>query len=354
MPQSRTRLGVSAAVLALAAASLAACGANDDSSSSGTMKIALLLPETQTTRYEAFDRPLFEAEVSKMCGDDCEVTYLNADQDENKQQQQVDTAINDGVSVIVLDPVNGASASALVADAQDADIPVIAYDRFIEGADYYMSFDNEKVGELQGQALVDATNNTGDILMLNGDPDDPNAGQFKEGAHKILDASGLTIVGEYDNPDWSPGNAQQYVTTQLSKRDPSSLAGVYAANDGQAGGVIAALTGAGLTSGNLPPITGQDAQLANIQDIVAGDQYMTVYKPIPVEANKAADLAVQLAKGEDISGTTMFQDVPSYIFTPVVVTKDNIGDTVVADGFYSVDDICTAKYADACTAAGLS
>jgi D-xylose transport system substrate-binding protein len=136
--------------------------------------------------------------------------------------------------------------------------------------------------------------------------------------------------------------------------DPSSLAGVYAANDGQAGGVIAALTGAGLSATSLPPITGQDAQLANIQDIIAGEQYMTVYKPIPVEANKAADLAVQIAKGEKVTGTTVFQDVPSYIFTPVVVTKENVGDTVVKDGFYSVDDICTAKYAQACATAGLS
>jgi len=338
-------------VLALTAGSLAACGAND--SSSGGKKIALLLPETKTTRYESFDKPLFEAEVAKKCGD-CDVVYFNAQGDQNKQQQQVTTAINQGVDVIVLDPVNGDSAASMVSDAKAANIPTVAYDRFIDGADYYLSFDNEKVGELQGQALVDATNNTGNILMLNGAPDDPNAAQFKLGAHKVLDASGLKIVGEYDNPDWSPDNAQQYVTTQLSKMDPSSLAGVYAANDGQAGGVIAALTGAGVSTSDLPPITGQDAQLANIQDILAGEQYMTVYKPIPVEANQAADLAVNLANGDDITGTTTFQDTPSYIFTPVVVTKDNVKSTVVADKFYSVSDICTSEYKAACDAAGIS
>ncbi|MEJ7630075.1 MAG: substrate-binding domain-containing protein [Nocardioidaceae bacterium] len=351
MSLSPARLAVSCAVLALTAGSLAACGAND--SSSGGKTIALMLPETQTTRYEAFDRPLFEAKVAELCSD-CEISYFNADQDQNKQQQQVDTAINNGVSAIVLDPVNGESAAAMVQDAQAADIPVVAYDRFIEGADYYLSFDNQKVGELQAQALVDATNDSGDILMLNGAPDDPNAAQFKAGAHKVLDASGLNIVGEYDNPDWTPENAQQYVTTQLGKIDPSSLAGVYAANDGQAGGVIAALTGAGVPEDSLPPVTGQDAELAAIQRIVAGQQYMTVYKPIPVEAEKAAELAVALVNGDDITGTTTFEGVPSYIFDPVVVTTDNVKDTVVADAFYDVADICTSAYASACSAAGLS
>ena len=359
MALSFRRSAVSAAVIALAAGSLAACGANDngdsgDGDGGGGGKIALLLPESKTTRYEAFDRPLFEAKVGELCAD-CDVVYFNADQDESKQSDQVDSAISQGVSVIVLDPVNGESAAALVATAQDSDIPVVAYDRFIDGADYYMSFDNEQVGELQAQSLVDATGGTGDILMLNGAPDDPNAAQFKEGAHKILDDSGLTILDEYDNPDWSPENAEDHTTSQLDKLDdPSSLAGVYAANDGQAGGVIAALTGAGVDPSELPPVTGQDAELAAIQRIVAGEQYMTVYKPIPVEAEQAADVAVKIANGDDVTGTTDFQGVPSFIFKPIVVTQDNVMDTVVADKFYSVDDICTADYADACAAAGVS
>lgn len=349
------------AVAAIGTGSLAACGANDAESSGGgdtgaAPTIGLLLPESQTTRYESFDRPLFEAKVGELCAE-CEVVYFNADQDEAKQQQQVETAITQGVSVLVLDPVNGASATSLVASAQDADIPVIAYDRFIEGADYYMSFDNETVGELQAQALVDALGDTGDILMLNGAPNDPNAAQFKQGAHNILDASGLNILTEYDNPDWSPGNAQTFVTDQLSNVDPSDLAGVYAANDGQAGGVVAALTGAGVTT--LPPITGQDAELAAIQRILAGEQHMTVYKPYPIEAETAAEVAVALANGEDVGAVgdteiTDFEGVDSFIFDPIVVTADNVADTVVADGLYTVEDICTDVYADACAAAGVS
>ncbi len=355
MSRTFTRAAVTAAAITVATGGLAACGANNDSGSGdgGSATIALLLPESATTRYEAFDKPLFEAKVADLCSG-CEVKYYNADQDQDKQATQVDDAISQGVDVIVLDPVNGEAATAKVADAQDASIPVVAYDRFIEGADYYMSFDNNKVGQLQAQALVGAVGGPGDILMLNGAPDDPNAAQFKEGAHSVLDGSDLNIVAEYDNPDWSPDNAQQFTTDQLSKTDPSSLAGVYAANDGQAGGVIAALTGAGVAADALPPVTGQDAELAAIQRIVAGEQYMTVYKPIPVEAEKAAEVAVAIGNGDDVTDTTDFEGVPSFIFTPVVVTQDNVGDTVVKDQFYSVDDICTDDYADACSAAGLS
>ncbi len=148
MSRSITRVAISAAVIAVGASALAACGANDSGGGSGSSKtIALLLPESATARYEAFDKPLFEAKVKELC-DSCEVKYYNADQDADKQADQVDSAISSGVDVMVLDPVNGEAAAAKVADAQAQDIPVIAYDRFIDGADYYMSFDNEKVGEL--------------------------------------------------------------------------------------------------------------------------------------------------------------------------------------------------------------
>ncbi len=349
------RAAATVAAVVIAAGALGACGANNQSGASGSSskKIALLLPESKTTRYEAFDKPLFEAKVKELCSD-CQVSYFNADQDPSKQQQQVETAISQDVSAIVLDPVDGKAAAGLVKSAQDAKIPVIAYDRFIDGADYYMSFNNEEVGKLQAQALSDALGGKGNILMLNGAPTDPNAGQFKAGAHSVLDGSGIKILAEYDNPDWSPDNAQKWTTDQLGKYKPSMIDGVYAANDGQAGGVIAALTGAGVAKNALPPITGQDAQLAAIQQIIAGEQYMTIYKPIPVEANKAAEVAVDLANGKDITGTTDFQGVKSFIFKPIVVKKDNVKDTVVKDGFYKVSEICTSDYADACKAAGLS
>jgi D-xylose transport system substrate-binding protein len=118
--------------------------------------------------------------------------------------------------------------------------------------------------------------------------------------------------------------------------------------------VVAALTGAGVAEDALPPITGQDAEIAAIQRIVAGEQAMTIYKPIPIEAETAAEVAVQLANGDEVEAPTEYEGVPSYIFDPIVVTADNVDDTVIADGFYTLEDICTADYADACAAAGLS
>ena len=151
----------------------------------------------------------------------------------------------------MLDPVNGAGATGMVEEAQGQDVPVIAYDRLITNADYYMSFDNETVGKLQGEGLLEAMGGEGAILMLNGAPSDPNAAQFKAGAHGALDGN-VDILEEYDNPDWSPENAQQWTSDQLSKYDPREIQGVYAANDGQAGGVVAALTGAGVALDELP------------------------------------------------------------------------------------------------------
>lgn len=361
------RIAALGAALLFGAGGLSACGANDAQSggdsgdgASDSQVIALLLPESKTTRYEAFDRPLFTDKVAELCPD-CEVVYYNADQDEAKQSQQVDTAISEGASVVVLDPVNGAGAGGMVQTAQDAGAKVIAYDRLITEADYYMSFDNETVGKMQAEALVEAMGDTGNILMLNGAPSDPNAAQFKAGAHSVLDASGVTILEEYDNPDWSPENAQTFVTDMLSKYDASEINGVYAANDGQAGGVVAALTGGGVAADALPPITGQDAEVAAIQRILAGEQSMTIYKPIPIEAETAAEVAVALANGDEVATTSEtgiaqsdYEGVTSYIFDPIVVTQDNVADTVIADGFYSAEDICTGQYAKACEAAGIS
>src|SRR5215211_1581596 len=204
----------------LATVAVTGCGGGENQPAGGKT-IALLLPESKTTRYEAFDKPLFEAAVADLC-DDCTVDYYNADQDEAKQAQQMTTALNAGASVVVLDPVNGAGATGMVEEAQGQDVPVIAYDRLITNADYYMSFDNETVGKLQGEGLIEAMGGKGSILMLNGAPSDPNAAQFKAGAHSALDGT-VDIAEEYDNPDWSPENAQQWTTDQFSNYDPAEI-----------------------------------------------------------------------------------------------------------------------------------
>ncbi len=361
--------GLSAAVLALA---LAACGGGGSTASSGSSsapaggsgssgavqasgKIALLLPESKTARYESFDRPLFEAKVKQLCPD-CTVVYSNADQDSSKQQQQAESALTQGVKAMVLDPVDSKGAASIVNQAKGQGIPVIAYDRFIQGpVDYYISFDNNRVGQLQGQSLVEALQKGGDpkrgpIVAIHGSPTDNNAGQFKEGALSVLQPA-TTIAAQYDVPDWSPDKAQSWLDGQISAIGKDKLIGVYAANDGEAGGAIAALKAAGVTP--LPPVTGQDAELSGIQRIVAGDQYMTVYKAIRPEAEKAAEVAVGFLRGQKPAGDTQFRGVPSTLLTPVAVTKANIKDTVVKDGFWSVDKICSGQYASACASAGL-
>lgn len=354
MATKLTRTAAFGAAAVIGIAGLSACGANDaqEGGDGDGPTIALMLPESKTTRYEKFDRPLFEAKVKELC-DECTIDYYNADQDESKQNEQVDSAIGKGADVVVLDPVNGDGAGGMVKSIQDSDAKVIAYDRFIEGADYYMSFDNFTVGKMQAEALVEATGDKGDILMLNGAPSDPNAAQFKEGAHSVLDKSGLEIVAEYDNPDWSPDNAQQWVTSQLAKFDAADIAGVYAANDGQAGGAISGLTGAGVSEADLPPVTGQDAELEAIQRILSEQQAMTIYKPIKVEAEQAAETAVALANDEEVDAPDEYEGIASFIFDPIVVTRDNVADTVVKDGFFSAKDLCTGDAAAACDELGI-
>jgi D-xylose transport system substrate-binding protein len=335
---------------------------------SKTGKIALLLPETKTTRYETADKPYFEAKMKELCPS-CEIIYSNANQDATVQLSQAEAALTNGAQVLVLDPVDSAAAATIADKAKAQNVPVIAYDRLVlnsSGVNYYISFDNEEVGKLQAQSLVDELNKMDiknpSIVMINGSPTDNNAGLFKKGAHSVFDplvtAGNLTIAKEYDTPDWSPDQAQTEMQQALTALG-NKVDGVYAANDGTASGAIAAMKAAALKP--LPPVTGQDAELAGIQRILTGEQFMTVYKAIQPEAEAAAQLAFDLftdAKvpasmtgGKTVNNGKM--DVPSVLLVPVAVTKDNIKDTVVKDNFWSIQKICTTTYADACKAAGL-
>jgi D-xylose transport system substrate-binding protein len=327
---------------------------------SGGKKIALLLPESQTTRYESQDRPLFTQELNAICTD-CQLIYSNANQDSSQQQAQAEAALTNGANVLVLDAVDGAAAAVIADRAKQQGVPVIAYDRLITGTpnvDYYISFDNEKVGQLQGTALLQALEGKTNpqIVMINGSPTDNNAALFKKGAHSVLDGK-VTIAREFDTPDWSPEQAQNEMQQALTALN-NKVDGVYAANDGTAGGAIAAMKSAGVTP--WPPVTGQDAELAAIQRILTGDQFMTVYKAIKPQAQTAARLAFLLATNMTVPASAVngqtnngVKDVPSMLLTPVSVTKNNVNSTVVADGFWTRAQICTPDYAAACQAAGL-
>ncbi|HEX6497892.1 MAG TPA: sugar ABC transporter substrate-binding protein [Micromonosporaceae bacterium] len=359
-----------AAGLAAFALALAACSSssnNGSSSSSGGanvndgFKIGLLLPESKTARYEAFDRPYIEGKLKQLCPK-CQVLYQNADQDSAKQQSQAESMLTQGVKVLILDPVDAKAAGGIVTSANNQKVPVVSYDRLANGPiKYYVSFDNHQVGVVQGQALLQAVSAGGDpkrgqIVMIDGSPTDPNAADFKAGAHSVLDGK-VNIGKEYDTPDWSPDKAQQEMDQAITALGAKQIIGVYAANDGTAGGAVASMKGAGF--GTIPPVTGQDAELAGIQRIVAGEQYMTVYKAIKPEAENAAQMAVDAATGKNFSGQTTKKnngtvDATAVLLQPVPVTKSNIKDTVIKDGFYTVQQICTPQFAQACAAAGLT
>jgi D-xylose transport system substrate-binding protein len=364
-----------AAVVAAVALFAAACATNNNgggsssSSSSGSMKIALLLPELKTTRYEAQDRPLFQAKVKELCSD-CQILYSNADQKADLQQNQADAALTNGAKVMVLDPVDSASAASIVAKAKAQNVPVISYDRLITNADvdYYISFDNVAVGRLQARSLVDKLkaegHGSGTIVMINGAPTDNNAKLFKQGALSVLRSSGFKIGKQYDTPDWSPDQAQTEMDQAITALGDNGFQGVYAANDGTAGGAIAAMKGAGIDPASRP-VTGQDAELAAVQRILSGEQYMTVYKAIKPEAEQAAELAVDLLNGNRSAADALAKqttnngqkDVPSIILTPVAVTRADARQTIgrmVTDGFLKATDICSGPAATACRQLGLA
>jgi D-xylose transport system substrate-binding protein len=356
------RLVVGSAVVTLAL-TMAACGkAGDDNkksdSGSSSKTIGLLLPDTVTARYENFDKPLIEAKIKDLCSD-CKVEYANAAGDPTKQAQQVSSMVAKGVKVLILDAQDAVGIKSSVQAAVDKGIKVVAYDRLAQGpVSAYVSYDNEKVGELQGQALLTAmgpaATPSSKIVMINGDDADPNAAEFKAGAHKILDGK-VTIAYEQSG-QWKDTVANQKVTAAITSIGKNDIKGVYSANDTMAGGIATALKGAGISV----PLTGQDADLAAIQRILLGTQTSTVYKPARPEAETTAQIAVDLLEGKDfksVADTTKKSgsgnDVPSKLLEAVSITKDNIKSTVIADGTYTAAQVCTPDVAQQCKDAGI-
>ena len=369
LTRSGSRLAVVVAAVVLL---IAGCSTTKDSGEgggggqSGDKVIALLLPETKTTRYEAQDRPNFERRVKELCPD-CKVIYSNADQDPAKQQDQAESAITNGAKVIVISAVDVKSASSIAARAKQSQVGMISYGRLISDADldYYVSIDPFKVGQQQGESLLKALKDKGkakpSVVMINGAPTDSNAGPYKKGAHSVLDPAGVKVVKEYDTPDWSPDKAQQEMEQAITAVGNNGFDGVYVANDGMASGAIAALKGAKIDPATRP-VTGQDAELAAIQRILTGEQLMTVYQPIKKIAETSAELAVDMVNGKTAEAAAIAtskvdngkEQVPSVLLDTIAVTKDNIKDTVVAEGFLKADQICSGPAAAACAQAGLS
>jgi D-xylose transport system substrate-binding protein len=375
-PKFKPRATAGALLAASLAVAAAGCGSSNNNKSSSTTstkaassggagaKIALLLPENKTARYENQDKPFFTAKVKELCPS-CEVVYENATQDAAKQQQQAEAAITRGVKVLVLDAVDVASAGSIVTRAKQAKIPVVSYGRLVANAplDYYVSIDPFKVGQQQAQEQLKALKAAGKsnprIVMINGSPTDSNSAPYKKGAEQVYKAAGAKIVKSYDTPDWSPDKAQQEMEQTITAAGKNGFDAVYVANDGMAGGAIAAMKSAGLTPSKFF-VTGQDAEVTGVQRILAGEQLETVYQPLKIIASKSAEIAVPLAQGKPVPAgiATSKTDngagqVPSVLVPTLSVDKSNVNDTVIKDGFLKAADICKGQYAKACTGAGI-
>jgi D-xylose transport system substrate-binding protein len=372
-PISRRALAIGGALCAFAFG-VAACGSSNNNNTSSTssggastsgkaQKVGVLLPDTQSSvRWESFDRPLLQAAFQKA---GVPVTIDNAQGDKSTQQQQAEQLITNGAKVLLLVNLDSGSGAAIEANAQSRGVKVIDYDRLtLKGsAAYYVSFDNVQVGKLQGQGLVDCLNakkvSDPSIAELNGSPTDNNATLFKQGYDSVLKplySSGKAKkVADQSVPDW---DNQQALTIfeQMLQKTSNKIDGVLAANDGLGNSAISALKARKLKQ---IPVTGQDATPQGIQNILSGDQCMTVYKAVKKEADAASQLAIALATGKQppaglVNGKTndTARDVPSVLLTPEAITKDNVK-VVFDDGFLKKTDVCTGKYASLCTKAGL-
>ncbi|MFB7779745.1 sugar ABC transporter substrate-binding protein [Streptomyces bauhiniae] len=360
-------VAVSTMVLPLAGCGVLNLSGDDAGATPATgdrITVGLLLPEKANTRYDKFDYPIIKSKVAELTHKKGKVEYSNADTDAGRQAEQMRRMIDEKVNVILLDAVDAHAIAPTVKKAKDAGIPVIAYDRLAEGPiQAYISFDNELVGEVQGRSLLERLGSSAGlsdkIVMMNGSPTDPNAKQFKEGALSELNGK-VTIAESFDTKGWKPENAEANMTEAIGRIGKDNIAAVYSANDGMAGGIIKALKNAGVT--DLPPITGQDAELDAVQRVLVGQQYMSVYKSYPDMAEAAAEMAVAKVQGKDIQFDALTQDrvdsptdkqIPAKLVQVTALTKRKIKDTVIQDGIYTVDQICTAPYESACTAVGL-
>jgi D-xylose transport system substrate-binding protein len=350
---------------------LSACtgtAAHADKADLGTGKIAVLLPDTSSsTRWESDDRRYLAAAFRAEGLSDSDFTIDNAQGDPSNQQDQAEQAITNGASVLLLVNLDSGSGAAIEANAVRQGLKVIDYDRLtLRGsASYYVSFDNVRVGALQGKGLVDCLSAKVPapvkprIIELDGSPNDNNSSEFKAGYDSVLDPlfrSGAYVrVGEQSVPKWDTVQAAT-IFDQMLTGAGNRVDGVAAANDALAEAAITVLNNRGLHD---IPVTGQDVTVTGLQNILAGEQCMSVYKPVQQEANAAAKLALELREGKTPTEKTSpiydgDHNVPSVLLRPIAVTKHNIEQTVIHDGFRTFDQICTGRYLALCKADGLT
>jgi len=364
---AKGRLGVALLAVAVAAlvGSTAGLGSTTHTqaasspaaSKTDSFKIGLILPDVFSPRYETKDKPFFQAKLKRLCPD-CTVLYANATGDQAKQQDQATSLLAQGVKVLVVDPVDGVAAASIVAAANAKGVPVVAYDRYIASPNlsFVVSNNYVRVGQLQARSVVNTLKarhvspKSGGILMIYGAATDNNALSMKRGADPIIKKSGYKILASIQT--WDPGTAQQFATSQVT-RFGHKIVGIYSANDGNAGAAISALKTAGWKT--MPPISGLDATVQGIQSILVGNQLQTTYNAFRTEAERAAQVAYDLAQGKKPAANATYKGVKAFLNPPQSVTFKTIKSTVIKDGFYKPSDICTtAKLRALCHKAGIT
>ncbi|MCS2158956.1 sugar ABC transporter substrate-binding protein [Scandinavium sp. H11S7] len=335
---------------------IAAIGFSGMAQAQEAATVAFLMPDQASTRYEQHDFPGFKTELTRLC-QQCKVIYQNANASASLQQQQFNSAIAQGAKVIVLDPVDSSAAAGLVEIAHSQGVKVVAYDRPIPGkpADFYISFDNEGIGYAISASLVEQLKATNvpagaGVLQINGSPTDAAAGLIRDGIHRGLKDSGYKTLAEFDTPEWAPPKAQEWAAGQIT-RFGDKIKGVVAANDGTGGGAIAAFKSGGVQP--IPPVTGNDATIAALQLIIAGDQYNTISKPSEIVAAAAANVAVQLINGQKPKATSTLYNTPSQLFVPAVITAKNIKAEIFDKKIQTPQQVCTGEYQQACQKLGI-
>ncbi|MGY1916563.1 sugar ABC transporter substrate-binding protein [Blastococcus sp. SYSU DS0973] len=361
------RRTVTTAIAAALVFGLAACGGGDADSGSNAGsgggeaaagKIGVILPDTASSaRWESADRPLLEAAFEEA---GVEYDIQNAQGDAQRMATIAEQMITEGVTVLAITNLDSASGAAIQRQAEQQGVQTIDYDRLTLGgeSDYYVSFDNTEVGRLQGEGLAQCLGDEpANIAYLNGSPDDNNATLFSSGAHEVLDPmEQYTVVAEQAVPEWDNQQAAT-IFEQMYTQAGGDIQGVVAANDGLANAVVSIL-GRNNAAGQVP-VTGQDATVEGLQNILAGNQCMTVYKPIEQEASALAELAVSLVNGEEPQTDGTVEDpegqreVPSVLLEPVSIFRDNVKQ-VIDDGYQSAADVCTGEFAAACAELGIS
>jgi len=307
----------------------------------GRIRIGFAMDALKQERWQK-DRDLFLARAAELGAD---VLLQTADGNDDAQLKQVESLLTQGIDVLVIVPHNAEVAGSMVEMAQKQGVPVISYDRLVRNSqpDAYVSFDNERVGELQAKYLFDHQP-TGNYFLIGGAPTDNNATLLRKGQLKVLqpaiDSGAIKVVADQWAKEWLPEEALKHTENALTQNNNNVVA-VVVSNDGTAGGVIEALKAQGLAGKVL--VSGQDAELAALQRIVAGTQAMTVYKPISKLAPAAVEAAIALAKHEKLNTTRTVNngraEVPSILVEPIPVDKNNIDETVVKDGFQKSENI---------------